>query len=87
VTGNIHERDHTARGQAVVDEAQSNGDTSAAFLWESIEICTGERSDQAGLAMVDVPSGADDPMAPRHGLSARETTKDLFKGAGCTRDL
>ena len=48
------------RGKFEVREADVDGDAAALFFFEPVGIDAGQGFDQRGLAVIDVPGGADD---------------------------
>ena len=65
VSGNIHEAQaqwarRRAAGKFEVGEADVDGDAAALFFLQAVGVDAGQRLDQRGFAVVDVPGGADD---------------------------
>ena len=54
--------------QIEMREAEIDRDAALLFFLEPVGVLTGERFDEAGLAVVDVSGGADDPV---HATSLR----------------
>src|SRR5690606_28252704 len=81
-----------AEGDAValeVSEAEVERDAAPLFLGQAVAVDAGQRPEQRGLAVIDVPGGADEqgcrrahvaatPPAPRAG---RRTRKTVPRGA------
>jgi hypothetical protein len=57
MAGNVDEFEIAEMGEAEVD-----GDAAALFFLEAIGVDAGERADERGLAVIDVPGGADDDV-------------------------
>ena len=62
MAGNVDEPDDFARGRMRVGESEVYGDAARLLLGQPIRIDTGECLDERGLAVVDVPGGADDHL-------------------------
>mgnify|MGYP003694321301 CR=1 FL=1 len=63
VAGHVHDLDGQAAGLLEEGEAEIDGDAAGFLLRQPIGIGAGQRLDQRGLAVVDVPGGADDDVA------------------------
>ena len=64
VAGNVDEADPRA-AKIEKREAEIDGDAAAFFLGEAIGMRAGERFDEGGFAVVDVPGGANDDVFHR----------------------
>ena len=62
VAGHVHEAQPQSGRQLQVGEAQIDGDAAALLFLEAVRVDAGERLDQGGLAVIDVPGGADDDV-------------------------
>src|SRR5438105_10240738 len=60
VAGHVHDSDQPAARQLEIREAEVDGHAPALLLFEAVGIDAGQRLDQRGLTVVDVPRGADD---------------------------
>ena len=60
VSGHIHKRQPSTLSIGVMRKAEVNGDAPAFFLRELIRVDSGQCLDERGLAVVDVPAGAND---------------------------
>ena len=59
VPGNVHDRDPAAGGKRHVREAEIDRDPALLLFLEAIGVDAGDSADERGLAVVDVPRGAD----------------------------
>ena len=60
VAGNIHKPDNIARRRTCVGKAQVNRDPARLLLRQTIRVDPGQRLDERGLAVVNVPGRTDD---------------------------
>ena len=66
VAGDVHDARHGAVGQRQVREAELDRDPAPLLLAEPVGVDPGERADERGLAVIDVPGGADDDALHVH---------------------
>ncbi len=59
VTWNIHNADFLSRREIQPGKTQINGHLAFFFLAQTVRIDPGQRLDQCGFAMVDVPGSSD----------------------------
>jgi hypothetical protein len=65
VPGHVDKPQLEAGGGPQVCEADVDGDPAAFFFLQAVGIDAGQRADQSGLAVIDVPGGADDDVLNR----------------------
>jgi hypothetical protein len=86
VAGHIDEADLAAAGRGHGGVAEFYGDAAALFFGQAVGVDTGEGAHQGGLAVVDVPCGADDHVclkpAVRAGRSSGSTHRLRRPGSG-----
>ncbi len=68
VPGHVDHRHRVARGRLEVRESEVDGDAARLLLGQSVGVDPGQRSNQRGLAVIDVPRGPDDDAQRRGGI-------------------
>ncbi len=89
VPGNIHEaqaqRLAAGSGKLKVGEADVDGDAAALFLRQAVGVDAGQRLDQRGFSVVDMPGGADDDGFHQDGDDTRaQCTAPMCENRGLT---
>ena len=62
VSGDVDDADAASVGEVEGCEAEVDGDFAFAFFLEAVGVDAGEGADEGGLAVVDVPGGANDEV-------------------------
>ncbi len=71
VPGDVDHAEVAAAGKGQLGEAQLDADAALLLLFEPVGVAAGEGLDQGGLAVVDVPGGAEGEGAERARPSRR----------------
>jgi len=82
VAGYVDDAGAGAVGQREVGEAEIDRDAALFFFLEAVGVLAGERLDQRGLAVIDVPGGADDGVSDMRGHRERWLYFDETKCEG-----
>ena len=70
VAGHVDDPDGQAAGLLEEREAQVDGDAARLLLRQPVGVDAGQRLDERGLAVIDVPRGADDDVFRRSSQAA-----------------
>ena len=71
VTGHVDDLDREPAGLLQKGEAEVDGDPSGLLFGQPVGVDTGQGLDEGGLAVIDVPRGADDDVFGHDGRGSR----------------